>query len=289
MTPVTQRTFHSEHISCFLTYLPSWVKPSGGCVCVHFEDPSWNKGYTDLSCQNTGSSSCHLLSVSQFSHSVVSDSLPPHGLQHARLPCPSPIPGVYSNSCPLSWWCHPTISSSVGSLLLLPSIFLSIRVFSSESVLGKTFQLPGKYPNAKSSCKWFNFNPKELDMTERLTFPLSLSKVLCLFLNGMINFARTPCIMNKPRWLSSKESACNAGDAGDTASVPGREGQSPGGGNDNPLQYSCWEKSHGQAGLARLLPWDRKEPDTTERLNTHIPRVFFTRKTEPAVVIQDSQ
>ena len=50
----------------------------------------------------------------QFSCSVVSDSLWPHGLQHARLPCPSATPGVYSNSCPLSLWCHPTISSSVG-------------------------------------------------------------------------------------------------------------------------------------------------------------------------------
>ena len=49
----------------------------------------------------------------QVSHSVVSDSLWPHGLQHARPPCPSPTPGVYSNSCPLSRWCHPTISSSV--------------------------------------------------------------------------------------------------------------------------------------------------------------------------------
>ena len=49
----------------------------------------------------------------QFSHSVVSDSLQRHGLQHTRLPCPSPTPGVYSNSCPLSQWCHPTISSSV--------------------------------------------------------------------------------------------------------------------------------------------------------------------------------
>ena len=98
-----------------------------------------------------------------------------------------------------------------------------------------------------------------------------------MFLNGIINFARTPCIMNKPRWLSSKESACNAGDAGDTASVPGKEGQSPGGGNDNSLQYSCWEKSHGQAGLARLLPGDRKEPDTTERLNTHTKGVFHQK------------
>ena len=48
----------------------------------------------------------------QFSHSVVSDSLWPHGPQHARPPCPSPTPGVYSNSGPLSRWCHPTISSS---------------------------------------------------------------------------------------------------------------------------------------------------------------------------------
>ena len=47
-----------------------------------------------------------------FSHSVMSDSLQPHGLQHARLPCPSPAPETYSNSCPLSWWRHPTISSS---------------------------------------------------------------------------------------------------------------------------------------------------------------------------------
>ena len=49
----------------------------------------------------------------QFSCSVVSDSLWPHGLQHARLPCPSPASGAYSNSCPLRQWCHPTISSSV--------------------------------------------------------------------------------------------------------------------------------------------------------------------------------
>ena len=48
----------------------------------------------------------------QFSHSVMSDSLQPHGLQHARLPCPSTSPRAYSNSCPLSQWYHPIISSS---------------------------------------------------------------------------------------------------------------------------------------------------------------------------------
>ena len=51
--------------------------------------------------------------VTEFSYLVVSDSLWPHGLQHAQLPCPSPTPGAYSNSCPSSRWCHPTISSSV--------------------------------------------------------------------------------------------------------------------------------------------------------------------------------
>ena len=53
------------------------------------------------------------MSVSQFSHSFMSNSLWPQGLQHSRLPCPSPTPGAYSNSCPWSQWCHPPISSSV--------------------------------------------------------------------------------------------------------------------------------------------------------------------------------
>ena len=71
----------------------------------------------------------------QFSHSVMSDSLRPHGLPHARPFCPSPTPGVYSNSCPLGRWCHPTISSSVIPFSSHLQYFLSIRVFSNESVL----------------------------------------------------------------------------------------------------------------------------------------------------------
>ena len=55
----------------------------------------------------------NIFSSVHFSRSVLSDSLWPHGLQHATLPCPSPIHASCSNSCPLSWWCHPTISSSV--------------------------------------------------------------------------------------------------------------------------------------------------------------------------------
>ena len=53
------------------------------------------------------------ISSVQFSRSVMSDSMQPRRLKHGRLPCPPPTPRVYSNSCPLSWWCHPTISSSV--------------------------------------------------------------------------------------------------------------------------------------------------------------------------------
>ena len=60
-----------------------------------------------------GSNEDNGIQFSQFSGSVLSDSLWPHGLQHARLPCPSPTPRACSSSCPLSEWCHPTISSSV--------------------------------------------------------------------------------------------------------------------------------------------------------------------------------
>ena len=65
----------------------------------------------------------------QFSHPVVSDSLQPHGLQHSRLPRPSPTPGVYSNSCPSSQWCHPIISSSVVPFSSCPQSFPESRSF----------------------------------------------------------------------------------------------------------------------------------------------------------------
>ena len=60
-------------------------------------------------------------SVSQYSHSVVSNSSRHHELQHTRPPCPSPTPRVYPNSCSLSWWCHPAISSFSSCLQSLPA------------------------------------------------------------------------------------------------------------------------------------------------------------------------
>ena len=84
----------------------------------HFCSPPWAPFKT---CWKSAAAASHDLILAEvygkcqllFSRSVVSDSLWPHGLQHARLPCPSPSPGVYPSSCPLHWWCHPTISFSV--------------------------------------------------------------------------------------------------------------------------------------------------------------------------------
>ena len=69
-----------------------------------------------------------------FSHKALSNSLQSHGVQHSRLLCPTLSPRVCSNICPLSWWCHPTISPC-HAFLLLPSIFHSISVFSCELAL----------------------------------------------------------------------------------------------------------------------------------------------------------
>ena len=76
---------------------------------------------------------CQFFSVHFRSVAQLCPTLRPHGLQHNRLPCPSPNPRVYSNPSLLSWWCHPTTSSC--HPLLLPSIVPSIRAFSNESVL----------------------------------------------------------------------------------------------------------------------------------------------------------
>ena len=74
-------------------------------------------------------------SLVRFSRSVVSDSLRPHESQHARPPCPSPTPGVHSNSFPSSQWCHPTISSSVVPFSSYPQSFPASKSFSNESTL----------------------------------------------------------------------------------------------------------------------------------------------------------
>ena len=90
----------------------------------------------------------------QFSHSVVSDSLWPHGPQHARLPCPSLLPGDYSNPCPLSQWCHPTISSSVVPFSSCPQSFSASGSF----LMSQLFTLGGQNIGVSASASILPMN-----------------------------------------------------------------------------------------------------------------------------------
>ena len=86
--------------------------------------------------------------LSQFSFSVLPDSLWPHGLQHAGPPCPSPAPGVYPNSCPLSQWCHPTISSSAVPFSSCPLSFPASGSFQMSQLFASGGQSTGASASA---------------------------------------------------------------------------------------------------------------------------------------------
>ena len=100
-----------------------------------------------------------LASSVQFSRSVMSNCLQPHGLQHTRPPCPSPTPGACSNSCPLSSWCHPTISSSVNLTNMIPitslNRSLSLRVLHAFKNLESIFEWRNEWScplHSSASC-----------------------------------------------------------------------------------------------------------------------------------------
>ena len=105
----------------------------------------------------------------QFSHSVVSDSLQPHGLQHIRLPCPSPTPRACWNSCPLNRWCHPTSSSSV---VLFSSCLQSFPA-SGSFPMSQFFSSGGQSIGASALAS-------VLPMTIQDWFPLGLTNLILL-------------------------------------------------------------------------------------------------------------
>ena len=105
-----------------------------------------------------------------FSHSVMSNSLWPHGLQHARLPCPSPSPGTCSNSRSLSWWCHPTISSSV-----IPFSCLQSFPTSGSFLTSQLFALHGQSSGALASASVLPINIQDW-------FPLGLTGLISLYM-----------------------------------------------------------------------------------------------------------
>ena len=109
----------------------------------------------------------------QFSHSVMSNSLW-HGLQHARLPCPSPTSRAYSNSCPLSWWCHPAISSSVIPFSSCPQSFSSSGSFP----MSQLFTSGGRSIGVSASTSVFPMNIQDW-------FPLQSTDLMSLQSKGL--------------------------------------------------------------------------------------------------------
>ena len=129
----------------------------------------------------------------QFSHSVMSNSLRPHGLQHTRLPCPSPTSGVCSNSRPLSWWWHPTISSSVVPFSSCPQSFPASRSF-----LVSQFSISGGQSIAASA------SASVLPMNIQDWFPLGWTGWISLQSKGIFK-SLLQCHNSKPSilWCSA--------------------------------------------------------------------------------------
>ena len=111
----------------------------------------------------------------QFSRSVMSDSLRPHGLQHARLSCPS-SPGACSNSCSLSWWCHPTISSSVVPFSPCLQSFLAFGSFLMNHLCASGGQSTRTSASVSASVLPVNFQD---------WFPLGLTGLISLLSKGL--------------------------------------------------------------------------------------------------------
>ena len=133
-----------------------------------------------------------IILIVQFSCSVLSDSLRPHGLQHSRLPCPSPTPRTCSDSCPSSWWCHSTISSSVGPF---------------SSCL-QSFPASGSFPvspffESVGSNHWsfsFSIRPSN-EYSGLISFRIDWFDLLAL--QGTLNSDRTSCIYTQ--WLTKRK------------------------------------------------------------------------------------
>ena len=113
------------------------------------------------------------MSLVQFNRSLASDSLRPHGLQHARLPCPSPTLGACSDSCPSSWWCHPTILSSVISFSCTQSFPAS-----GSFPVSQFFTSGGQSVGASASASVLSMNIQDW-------FPLELTGWICLPSKGL--------------------------------------------------------------------------------------------------------
>ena len=156
-----------------------------GVDCISFSrESTWPRDWTNVSCigrripyHRATWEAGHAPSVSQSvqcSLSVMSDSLWPPGLQHAGPPCPSPTPGAYSNSCLLSWWCHPTISSSVIPFSSCPQSFPASGSFP----MSRFFASGGQSIGVSASASGLPVNFQDW-------FPLGLTGLISLQSKGL--------------------------------------------------------------------------------------------------------
>ena len=144
--------------------------PCSMAICSSAEVVQFRKY---LLCAVTCQGLCWLLGISQFSHWVISNSFRPHGLQHTRLPCPSPSPGACSNSCPLSLWCHPTIEFSV-TCFSCPWSFLVSGSFPMSQLFTSGGQSTG-----------ISITPSVLAMNIQGWLPLDLTALISLLSKGL--------------------------------------------------------------------------------------------------------
>ena len=135
----------------------------------------------------------------------MSDFLQPHELQHARPPCPSPR--AYPNSWLLSWWCLPTISSSVIPFSLLPSIFPSIRVFSNEFALHRSNRQVWSWSTKRSRAKANRDLPRECTGHSKHPLPITQEKTLHMDITRWSTLKSDWLILCSQRWRSSIQSA----------------------------------------------------------------------------------
>ena len=135
-----------------------------------------------------------IFSSVQFSCSVVSDSLQPHELQHAGPPCPSPAPGVYSNSCPSSRWCHPAISSSVVPVSSCPQSLPASGSFPMSQLVAWGGQSTGV--SASASVLPMNTQRKSLKCSTWMQSQ-KWQNDLCSFLRETIQYHGNPSLCPK--------------------------------------------------------------------------------------------
>ena len=173
------------HSAEWLSWLEGWIQ-CGSWLCSFMSCMSWIKSFKFSDFQFL-----HLwrekgwnnwFGIVLFSRSVVSDSLRPHWLQHARLPCPSPTPGAYSNSCPSSQWCHPTISSSVIPFSSCLQSFPATRSFpvsqffaSGGQSISHSMNIQGWFPSGWTG--WISFQSKALHFINLNRNITAISKV----------------------------------------------------------------------------------------------------------------